>query len=74
VTRLGVTATVTAEKGGGLIRIVGSQLDAVVEGLAGVDAGMLEDIARAAEQACTISALLRASVPVVAKVREGTVT
>jgi len=35
---------------------------------------MLAEIARAAEEACTISALLRASVPVAVSVREGSVT
>ena len=73
-TKVAVTATVTAEKGGGLIRIVGSRLDAVVDGLANGDAGMLDEIARVAEQACTISALLRASVSVLVSVREGSVT
>jgi osmotically inducible protein OsmC len=66
-----VTATVTAEKGGGRIRIRASHLDALVDGLAGIDPGSLEDVARAAEEACTISALLRASVPVTVNVRVG---
>jgi lipoyl-dependent peroxiredoxin len=71
--RVRVTATVTAEKGGGRIRIRASRLDALVDGLAGIDPGSLEGVAQAAEEACTISALLRASVPVTVSVRVGAV-
>ena len=66
---LRVTATVSAEKGGGRIRIRGAHLDATVRGLTGVESSGLDEIAAAAEQACTISALLRASVPVTVSVR-----
>ncbi|HEX2080934.1 MAG TPA: OsmC family peroxiredoxin [Longimicrobium sp.] len=64
-----VTATVTADKGSGRIRIQAAHLDGVVHGLAGVDAAALDEIARAAEEACTISAVLRATVPVTVRVR-----
>lgn len=63
------TATITADKGGGLIRIQSAHLEAVVHGLAGVDAAALDEIAAAAEEACTISAALRATVPVTLRVR-----
>jgi osmotically inducible protein OsmC len=66
-----VTATITAEKGGGRIRIGASHLGALVDGLAGIHPGALEDVARAAEEACTISALLRARVPVTVSIRVG---
>lgn len=66
--QLRVTATVTADKGGGRIRLQAAHLDAFVEGLEGVDAAALDEIARAAEDACTISALLRATVPVTVSV------
>jgi osmotically inducible protein OsmC len=46
--RMHVTAIVTAEKGGGAIRIQSSHLIAEVEGLAGVGPEALPDIARAA--------------------------
>jgi lipoyl-dependent peroxiredoxin len=67
--RIRVTATITAEKGGGAIRLKGSRLEAEVTGLAGVAEEALEAIARAAEEACTISAALRATVPITVEVR-----
>jgi organic hydroperoxide reductase OsmC/OhrA len=68
-TRLGITATITAEKSGGRIQIIASQLEAIVEGLAGIEPAMLDEIAREAEEACTISALLRRSVPITVTVQ-----
>jgi len=62
--RIRVTSTITAEKGGGRIRLTGAHLDGVVEGLAGVEIVALLEAAHAAEEACTISALLRATAPV----------
>src|SRR5215207_6750036 len=62
--RIRATATITAEKGGGRIRLVSAHVEGVVEGLAGLDVSALDQCGRAAEEACTISALLRASVPV----------
>jgi lipoyl-dependent peroxiredoxin len=67
--RVRVTATLTAEKGGGRIRIVASHLDAVVDGLRGLDQPALDAAARAAEEACTISTILRATVPISVTVR-----
>lgn len=64
-----VTATVTADKGGGRIRIQSAHLEGVVQGLEGVDAAALDEIARAAEEACTISAVLRVTVPVSVRIR-----
>src|SRR5687768_2873576 len=69
--RVRVTSTITAEKGGGMIRLRGAHLESVVDGLQGVDADALEEIARAAEDACTISVMLRATVPVTVSVRAG---
>jgi osmotically inducible protein OsmC len=66
--RIRATATLTADKGGGRIRIVRADLEAQVEGLAGLAAEGLDAAAQAAEEACTISVLLRASVPVTARV------
>lgn len=66
--RISITATITAEKGGGLIRLVSSHLDGTVEGLEGVDATALQDAARDAEERCTISSLIRAVAPVTSRV------
>ena len=63
-TRIRATATLTAEKDAGLIRLVRADLTAHVEGLSGLDGAGLDAAARSAEEACTISVLLRASVPV----------
>lgn len=62
--RISVTATITAEKGAGAIRIQSSSLRGRVDGLNGIDAATLPEIARAAEAACTISALIRPSVTI----------
>lgn len=68
-----VTATITAEKGGGAIRLQAAHLDGVVEGLTGVAPATLAEIAEAAEALCTISAVLRATIPVTVEVRSGAV-
>jgi osmotically inducible protein OsmC len=62
--RVSVTATITAEKGAGAIRIVSSHLEAVVEGLEGIGPEQLGEVARAAEDGCTISNAIRATVPI----------
>lgn len=62
--RVRVTATVTADKGGGRIRLVSSHLRGVVEGLAGVEPTALPEIGRAAEEGCTISAAIRGTVAI----------
>ena len=64
-----VTSTVTASKGDGRIRIETAHLDAIVTGLAGVDSLSLDQIARTAEEACTISAILRPTALVTVQVR-----
>jgi osmotically inducible protein OsmC len=69
--RIRATATITAEKGSGRIRLVSAHVEGVVEGLAGLDVSALDECGRAAEDACTISAMLRASVPVTVEVRLG---
>ena len=68
-TQLTVTATISAEKGGGQIRIVAAHLDGNVVGLIGIDSALLDEIAHAAERACTISTILRATIPVTVTVR-----
>lgn len=62
--RVHVTATITAEKGARGIRIQSSHLAGAVEGLSGIAPEALPEIARAAEEGCTISAVLRGSVAI----------
>ena len=62
--RVRVTATVTAEKGSGRIRLQSSDLRGEVEGLAGIEPGALPEIARAVEEGCTITAAIRATVTI----------
>jgi lipoyl-dependent peroxiredoxin len=66
--RISIRATITAEKSGGLIRLVSSHLDGTVDGLDGVEPPALQDIARDAEERCTISSLIRAVAPVTVNV------
>jgi hypothetical protein len=58
------TATITAEKGPGGIRIRSAHLHAVVSGLSGVSAATLREIGAAVETECTISAAIRGSVEI----------
>ncbi|HEX8674672.1 MAG TPA: hypothetical protein VF710_22415 [Longimicrobium sp.] len=46
-----------------------SHLEGLVEGLAGVDPAALDEIARAAEEACTISTVLQPTVQITVRVR-----
>jgi lipoyl-dependent peroxiredoxin len=62
--RVSVTATITADKGGGVIRLVSSHLEGTVQGLEGIEAARLREVAEAAEDACTISSAIRRAVPV----------
>lgn len=67
--RVHVTATITAEKGGGTIRIRSSHLSGEVQGLAGVEPDALPDIALAAEAGCTITVAIRGAVAISVDVR-----
>ena len=67
-TALHVTSTVTARKGNGEIRLESAHLDAIVTGMEGVAPAALEQIGHEAEHACTISTVLRATVPVTGSV------
>jgi osmotically inducible protein OsmC len=59
-----VTATVTADKGDAGIKVVSSQLKAVVTGLEGIDTGKLQELATGAEKGCPISNAIRGSVQI----------
>lgn len=62
--RVRVTATVTADKGDAGIKVVSSHLDASVEGLEGIEAASLQDLATGAEKGCPISNAIRGSVSI----------
>ena len=57
-----VTCTVTADKSDAGIKVVSSELKAVVEGLEGIDRAKLQELATGAEKGCPISNALRGSV------------
>lgn len=60
--RVRVTATVSADKNESGIKVTGSHLKAVVEGLQGIEASALQDLAVGAEKGCPISNAIRGSV------------
>jgi len=62
--RVRVTATVTADKGDAGIKVVSSNLKAVVEGLEGIDPKGLKDLATNAEKGCPISNAIRGNVSI----------
>ncbi len=57
-----VTCTVTADKSDAGIKVVSSELKAVVEGLEGIDTSKLQELATGAEKGCPISNAIRGSV------------
>ena len=62
--RVRVSATVTADKSDAGIKVVSSHLKAVVEGLEGIDAGKIQELATGAEKGCPISNAIRGSVAI----------
>jgi lipoyl-dependent peroxiredoxin len=62
--RVRVTATVTADKSDAGIKVVSSNLKAVVEGLEGIDPKGLSDLATNAEKGCPISNAIRGTVAI----------
>ena len=64
LTRLRVTATVTADKSDAGIKVTSSHLDAQVEGLQGIEPSGLQALATDAEKGCPISNAIRGSVAV----------
>lgn len=62
--RLRVTATISADKSESGIKLTGSHLRAQVEGLTGIDAGALQELAAGAEKGCPISNALRGSLDI----------
>ncbi len=62
--RVRVTATVTADKSDAGIKVVSSDLKAVVEGLEGIDPKGLSELATNAEKGCPISNAIRGTVAI----------
>ncbi len=62
--RVRVTATVTADKSDAGIKVVSSNLKAVVEGLEGIDKSGLSELAKNAEKGCPISNAIRGTVSI----------
>jgi lipoyl-dependent peroxiredoxin len=70
-TRVRVTCTVTADKGDAGIKVVSSELKAVVEGLEGIDKGKLQELAAGAEKGCPISNAIRGTVNITVNAQAG---
>jgi organic hydroperoxide reductase OsmC/OhrA len=64
-----VTAKVTADKSDAGIKVVSSNLTALVEGLEGIDKSTLQELATNAEKGCPISNALRGSVTITVDAR-----
>ena len=62
--RVAVTATVTAEKGPGGIRIQSAHLSGEVQALEGIDHAQLQEIAQETRERCTISIALEGTVAI----------
>jgi osmotically inducible protein OsmC len=68
--RIVVTATISAEKGQGVIRVVRSHLTGVIDELQGLDRAGLTDCANAAKEECTVSNALLGNVAISCEVRQ----
>jgi osmotically inducible protein OsmC len=62
--RIRVTSTVTGDKSDAGLKVVSSALQAVVEGLEGIDRGGISELAKNAEKGCPISNAIRGSVSI----------
>ena len=62
--RIRVTATVTGDKSDAGLKVVSSNLKAVVEGLEGIDRNALSELATNAEKGCPISNAIRNNVSI----------
>jgi lipoyl-dependent peroxiredoxin len=62
--RIRVTATVTGDRSDAGLKVVSSNLKAVVEGLEGIDRGGISDLAKNAEKGCPISNAIRGNVSI----------
>jgi osmotically inducible protein OsmC len=62
--RIRVTATVTGDRSDAGLKVVSSDLKAVVEGLEGIDRGGISELAKNAEKGCPISNAIRGNVAI----------
>jgi osmotically inducible protein OsmC len=62
--RLRVTSTVTGDRSDAGLKVVSSDLRAVVEGLEGIDPGGISELAKNAEKSCPISNAIRGNVSI----------
>lgn len=62
--RIRVTATVTGDRSDAGLKVVSSDLKAVVEGLEGIDRAGISDLAKSAEKGCPISNAIRGNVAI----------
>ena len=62
--RIRVTSTVTGDRSDAGLKVVSSALKAVVEGLEGIDAAGLSELAKNAEKGCPISNAIRGAVSI----------
>jgi osmotically inducible protein OsmC len=62
--RIRVTSTVTGDKSDAGLKVVSSALQAVVEGLEGIDRAGISELAKNAEKGCPISNAIRGSVSI----------
>jgi osmotically inducible protein OsmC len=62
--RIRVTATVTGDRSDAGLKVVSSDLKAVVEGLEGIDRDGISDLAKNAEKGCPISNAIRGNVAI----------
>jgi lipoyl-dependent peroxiredoxin len=62
--RIRVTATVTGDRSDAGLKVVSSDLKAVVEGLEGIDRAGISDLAKNAEKGCPISNAIRGNVAI----------
>ena len=63
-TRVRVTATITDDKSDAGIQVVSSHLEAIVEGLQGIETARIQELATGAEKGCPISNAIRGSVAI----------
>ncbi len=62
--RIRITATVTGDKSDAGLKVVSSHLRATVEGLEGIEAAKLQELATGAEKGCPISNAIRGNVAI----------
>ena len=62
--RIRVTATVTGDRSDAGLKVVSSDLKAVIEGLEGIDRAGISDLAKNAEKGCPISNAIRGNVAI----------